>query len=88
MIKGIGDRIPGDKILLTEEMIGLSEEKETKKGRTGDPRHMEMIEMKEESTRMVMIRLFRRAIRKEKYRTAISKRLNKKQRRPCSLSRG
>lgn len=83
-IERIGESsLPGDRILLTEEMtIGVSEEKETNKEMTGDQGDTEMIETNEEYTRTVIMEIFRRTGGKEKYpRTDIPKRLAKKQRR-------
>lgn len=85
--EGKGDKRPEDKILPIEEiMIGVSEEKETNKEKIGDLRDMETIETKEEFTRKVIMKLLRRTIRKEKCRSAISKRLAKEPRRSSSLS--
>lgn len=90
-IAGTGEmNLPRDRILLTEEKTtGVSEEKETKKGKTGGLGDTETIEMNEESTRTVTMKIFRRTGGKEKYfRIFISERTSKKQRRAKPLSRG
>lgn len=81
-----GISLPGDRILLTEEKAtGVSEEKETKKGKT-DPGDTEMIETNEESTRTVMMNLFRRAGGKEKYPRAFKRKRPAKKQRSGPLS--